>query len=233
MALDVADPSSIAAAARAVADSGRGLQVLVNNAGGGYVRPVLDIDIAAAQRLFDINLWGPLRMIQAFADLLISSRGRIVNVSSSAAVINSPWYSTYAGSKAALNTVSETLRLELEPFGVSVTTIMPGVIDSKLHVNDAAVFDIPPSSRYSPIRDIIASNASGEFLPKDSLSAEKFAELVLDDVIGTGKGGLVSRGPYASMLRRISQWAPTWVGDYLFSQNQGLKELSHAQDKGT
>lgn len=92
MALDVADPSSIAASARAVADSGRGLQVLVNNAGGGYVRPVLDIDIAAAQRLFDINLWGPLRMIQAFAGLLISSRGRIVNVSSSAAVINSPWY---------------------------------------------------------------------------------------------------------------------------------------------
>lgn len=119
---------------------------------------------------------------------------------------------TYAGSKAALNTVSETLRLELEPFGVTVTTIMPGVIDSKLHVNDAAGFDIPPSSRYSRIRDIIASDASGEFLPKDSLSAEKFAELVLDDITGTGKGGLVTRGPYASMLRCISQWAPTWVG---------------------
>lgn len=89
--LDVGDPASVAAASRAVTESGRGLDVLVNNAGVGYVRPVLDINIAAAQRLHDINLWGPLRTIQAFAELLIASRGRIVNVSSSAAVIYSPW----------------------------------------------------------------------------------------------------------------------------------------------
>jgi NAD(P)-dependent dehydrogenase (short-subunit alcohol dehydrogenase family) len=89
--LDVVDTASVAAAARAVADSGLGLHVLVNNAGGGYVRPVLDIDIAAAQRLHDINLWGPLRTVQAFADLLIASHGRVVNVSSSASVLNSPW----------------------------------------------------------------------------------------------------------------------------------------------
>ncbi|KUI53705.1 ABC transporter C family member 3 [Cytospora mali] len=224
--LDVGDTASVAAAARAVADSGRGLHVLVNNAGGGYVQPVLDIDIAAAQRLHDVNLWGPLRTIQAFADLLIASRGRIVNVSSSAAVINSPWMSTYAASKAALNTLSETLRLELAPFGVSVVTIMPGVIDSKLHVNDAAAFDMPPLSRYSAIKGMIASCARGELIPKDSLSAEKFAELVVDDVIGTGKGGLVSKGPYAAMIRKIGQWAPTWLADYILSQNQGLKELT-------
>lgn len=89
--LDVADAASATAAARAVAESGHGLDVLVNNAGVGYVRPVLDIDIGAAQRLFDVNLWGPLRMIQAFADLLVASRGRIVNVSTSASVVYSPW----------------------------------------------------------------------------------------------------------------------------------------------
>lgn len=118
---------------------------------------------------------------------------------------------TYATSKAALNNLSETLRLELAPFGVSVVTILPGVIDSNLHVNDAAAFEMPPSSRYSAIKHIIASGAAGELLPKGSLSAEKFAELVVDDVMGTGKGGLVSRGPYAVMLRRIGQWAPAWV----------------------
>lgn len=94
--LDVGNTTSVAIAAQAVADSGRGLHVLVNNAGVGYVRPVLDIDIAAAQRLHDINLWGPLRTIQAFADLLIASRGRIVNVSSSASVLNSPWICKFA-----------------------------------------------------------------------------------------------------------------------------------------
>ncbi|XDG08075.1 hypothetical protein ABKA04_007690 [Annulohypoxylon sp. FPYF3050] len=104
-------------------------------------------------------------------------------------------------SNVALNTYSETLRLELAPFGVSVVTIVPGVIDSKLHVNDEASFNLPPGSRYSAIKDIIRRGAGGEFIPKDGLSAEKFAELVLDDVIGTGKGGIFSRDPYAPMLK--------------------------------
>lgn len=99
--LDVADATSVTAAARAVTESGRGLDVLVNNAGVGYVLPVLDIDINAAQRLFDVNLWGPLRMIQVFADLLVASRGRIVNVSSSASVVNSPWVCKFPHCAAA------------------------------------------------------------------------------------------------------------------------------------
>ncbi|KAI1122497.1 oxidoreductase [Nemania abortiva] len=180
--LDVGSTPSVAAAAQAVKDSGHGLHVLVNNAAVGYVQPVLDIDISAAQRLHNVNFWGPLRMVQAFADLLIASRGRIVNVSSSASVVNSPWVSTYATSKAALNTLSETMRLELAPFGVSVVTILPGVIDSNLHVNDAAGFDIPPTSRYAAIRNIIETWANGEAQPEDSLSAEKFAELVVNDI---------------------------------------------------
>lgn len=91
LSLDVTDTASVAAAARTVADTGIGLDVLVNNAGVEYVQPLLDVDITVAQRLLDINLWGPVRTIQAFADLLIASRGRIVNVSSSASVVNSPW----------------------------------------------------------------------------------------------------------------------------------------------
>lgn len=89
--LDVLSSDSVAEAAKSVADSGQGLHVLVNNAGCGYAQPILDIDIAKAQHLFDTNLWGPLRMIQAFADLLIASHGRIVNVSSVGAIVNTPW----------------------------------------------------------------------------------------------------------------------------------------------
>jgi NAD(P)-dependent dehydrogenase (short-subunit alcohol dehydrogenase family) len=89
--LDVLSTDSAADAARAVSESGRGLDILVNNAGCGYAQPVLDMDIAKAQRLFDTNVWGPIRMIQAFAGLLIASQGRIVNVSSVGAIVNTPW----------------------------------------------------------------------------------------------------------------------------------------------
>jgi hypothetical protein len=101
--------------------------------------------------------------------------------------------------------------LELAPFGVSVITILPGVINTKLHSNNMARFDILPTSRYAAIKDTINGWAKGEAQPKDSLSAAKFAELVVSDVIGTDKGGLVSRGPYAALLRLVGQWAPKWV----------------------
>lgn len=89
--LDVSSTESVAAAAKTVTESGRGLDVLVNNAGCGYAQPDLDTDIARAQELFDTNLWGPVRMIQAFAGLLIASHGRIVNISTVGALINTPW----------------------------------------------------------------------------------------------------------------------------------------------
>ncbi|KAI1313518.1 NAD(P)-binding protein [Xylaria venustula] len=104
---------------------------------------------------------GSLRTTQAFADLLVASRGRIINVSSSPSIMNSPWVSAYATSKAALNTLSETLRLELELFGVSVVTILPGVIDSNLHVNNAAGFDVPRTSRYQPSRTLSRTGPTG------------------------------------------------------------------------
>ncbi|KUI56150.1 NADPH-dependent 1-acyldihydroxyacetone phosphate reductase [Cytospora mali] len=103
----------------------------------GYAAPVLDIDIAKAQRVYDVNVWGPVRTIQAFADLLIASRGRIVNLSTVGSVVNTPWISAYASSKAALGNISETLRLELSPFGVSVVIIMAGVVTSQFHENDS------------------------------------------------------------------------------------------------
>lgn len=89
--LDVSSTTSVAEAAKAVATSGHGLDVLINNAGGGYAMPVLDIEIEKAKRLYDINVWGPVRTTQAFADLLIASQGRIVNVSTVGSVVNTPW----------------------------------------------------------------------------------------------------------------------------------------------
>jgi NAD(P)-dependent dehydrogenase (short-subunit alcohol dehydrogenase family) len=88
--LDVSSDESVKEAAKAVAEKG-GLDVLVNNAGCGYTMPLLDVDIAHAQRLHDTNVWGALRTIQAFSDLLIANQGRIVNISSVGAVVNTPW----------------------------------------------------------------------------------------------------------------------------------------------
>lgn len=96
LALDVTDDVSVAAASKSVRAAGRGgLDVLVNNAGAGYTMPLLDVDVDAAKRCHDVNVWGPVRTVQAFADLLIASRGRVVNIGAATGCLYSPWIGTY------------------------------------------------------------------------------------------------------------------------------------------
>ena len=85
--LDIASAPSVAEAAKSVAKTTKargseGLDGLVNNAGRGYSMPLLDVNIDKAIQLHDTNVWGVLRTVQAFSDLLIRKRGRVVNVSS-------------------------------------------------------------------------------------------------------------------------------------------------------
>ena len=92
--LDVTDPASISAAAREVEVRTDGkLNVLVNNAGQQYIMPALDMDIDTAKNLFEVNYWGPLRMIQAFSGILIKAQGCIVNIGSGAGVVTIPMQS--------------------------------------------------------------------------------------------------------------------------------------------
>ncbi|KAM3529789.1 hypothetical protein MY4038_005240, partial [Beauveria bassiana] len=104
LTLDVTSDSSVKAAAQAVAAAaaaaaagrtkrggGGGLDVLVNNAGAGYTMPLLDVDIDRARNCHDVNVWGPLRTVQAFSELLIASRGRVVNVGAATGCLYSPW----------------------------------------------------------------------------------------------------------------------------------------------
>lgn len=74
--------------------AGAGLDVLVNNAGSGFTMPALDVDIGMAKKIYETNVWGPLRMMQGFSDLLIAKKGRIVNVNSVGGEINTPWIGT-------------------------------------------------------------------------------------------------------------------------------------------
>ncbi|KAI1821340.1 dehydrogenase with different specificitie [Xylaria intraflava] len=207
--LDVTSSDSVAKAAEAVSASGRGLDILINNAGAGYAMPVLDVDISKAQKLYEVNVWGPLRTVQAFAKQLIASRGRIVNVSTVAAIINVPWISTYASSKAAFTTYAETMRLELSPFGVSVVTIMTGTVETHFHDNEAG-FALPPASRYAPIEEIIAGWVDGTSVPKGCTAAE-FAESLVDSVIIDGTATMAFKGPNAGGVGFVAKWAPQFV----------------------
>jgi NAD(P)-dependent dehydrogenase (short-subunit alcohol dehydrogenase family) len=128
--MDVTDQRSIRAAADEVASQvgDRSLQGLVNVAGVGKLSPVEYATPEEIREIFDINVFGQIAVTQAFLPLLRRARGRIVNISSVGAHIAIPFGALLNASKAAFGMFSDSLRLELRPFGVRVMTIEPGAI---------------------------------------------------------------------------------------------------------
>ena len=127
--LDVTDPKSVEAAVAAAAE----LDVLVNNAGLTVQAPVEAVPIDVFRSVIETNLFGPLRLMQAFLPgMRKRGRGTIVNVSSGGVRSAPPLQGAYSASKAALELLSETLRKELEPFGVRVLVISAGGIRTEM-----------------------------------------------------------------------------------------------------
>ncbi|KAL7788822.1 NAD(P)-binding protein [Trichoderma afarasin] len=226
IALDVSSKESVAEAAKAVEEAGHCLDVLVNNAGFGYTMPILDVDIDKAQNLYNANVWGVVRTVQAFAPQLIRSKGRVVNMSSVGSVVNTPWIGTYASSKAAINSISETLRLELSPFGVSVVTILLGTVATPFHANEP-IPELPETSYYAKILETITKWAKNELGPKGG-SAQELVNSIVPDIMASNRNGVVWRGSYSGIIWFVTRWLPVSILDMMMSQDQGLDELAKA-----
>jgi NAD(P)-dependent dehydrogenase (short-subunit alcohol dehydrogenase family) len=138
---NVTDQEMVRAGARKVATAlaGDGLDLLINNAGiANIATGVLEgVDIEEAKRLFDVNLFGQVRVIQAFLPLLHASRQspRIFNFSSGAVRVPMPCSGIYNMSKYAVEGMTNTLRYELAKFGIQVTSIEPGAVKTHMTAN--------------------------------------------------------------------------------------------------
>lgn len=125
--LDVTDEASIAAA---VAQAGP-VDVLVNNAGIGWLNAIEGTPIETARGIFETNFFGAIAMMQAVLPGMRAQRsGVIVNVSSSSLYKPLPLLSVYRASKAAMNALTESVELELAEFGIRARVVMPGMAPS-------------------------------------------------------------------------------------------------------
>jgi NAD(P)-dependent dehydrogenase (short-subunit alcohol dehydrogenase family) len=124
--IDVTEPATIAAAAEGLGDEP--LHGLVNNAGTALAMPLEFLPLDQLRRQLEVNLVGHVAVTQAFLPNLRSARGRIVNVGSIAGRSSLPFLAAYAASKHALEAVTDALRVELRPFGITVTVVEPGTI---------------------------------------------------------------------------------------------------------
>lgn len=127
LALDVTEASAIPPAVREAAQSWGTLDVLVNNAGYGLIGAVEECSDEQIRRNVETNFFGPLNVIRAALPILRAQKsGHIVNIGAAAAISNYAGFGIYGGAKAALELMSESLRLELAPLGIQVTVVQPG-----------------------------------------------------------------------------------------------------------
>ena len=132
LALDVDSDASVAAALAAVGP----VDVLVNNAGFGVEGAIETVPLDEVRRMFETNVFGAARMIQAFVPAMRErGSGAIVNVTSTAGIAAPPLGGYYAASKFAFEALSEALHLEVGHFGVRVLVIEPGVIETRFGQN--------------------------------------------------------------------------------------------------
>jgi len=130
--LDVTIQSEIDAAVALVRAEGKGLFGLINNAGVSVTGPLIEISEADMQWVFDVNVFGPYRVTKAFADLLIESQGRIMNVSSIAGIVTGPFGGVYSMSKHGVEAYTDALAAELAGFNVAVAAVEPGNYKSRI-----------------------------------------------------------------------------------------------------
>jgi short-subunit dehydrogenase len=153
--MNVDKDDSVKKAFENIFDEGMRIDILVNNAGFGLFGALEDLLITDIKKQFETNLFGAIRTIQQVLPVMRNQRsGIIVNISSLAGYIGFPASSAYVSTKFALEGLSESLAYEIEPYGISVILIEPGVINTSFVKN----IIIPDNTQ--PISSSLLSSSS-------------------------------------------------------------------------
>ena len=129
--LDVTIQADIDAAVATVRAGGLGLYGIVNNAGVGLMGLLAETDESELDFVFNVNVYGPYRIVKAFAPMIVDSKGRISNISSMAGIFSPPTYGVYSMSKHALESFTDSLAFEMGTVGVRLSVVEPGPYNSK------------------------------------------------------------------------------------------------------
>lgn len=224
--LDVDDADSCAAGVEAVeAMAQDGLWALVNNAGYAQSGAVEDVDDAMVRRQLETNVVAPLRLARlVLPGMRERGEGRIVNVSSIAGRMSTPLMGWYCASKHALEAVTDALRMEVEPDGVRVVLVEPGMFGTDIwSAAKEGGFPPPSSARYAAAyaRAEAVSARAADRLP-DPVWVARTVRVALANPVPLARyvvGADAVTGLLAETL------VPTAVTDYVKAVSSGLRSL--------
>jgi NAD(P)-dependent dehydrogenase (short-subunit alcohol dehydrogenase family) len=172
---DLTDRDAVFAFADAARASAGEIDVVMNVAGTSIWGPIDRLRAEHWRKLVEIDLMGPIHVIEAFLPAMMGAGrgGHLVNVSSAAGLLGLPWHAAYSAAKFGLRGISEVLRFDLEPYGIGVSLVCPGAVDTPL-VGTAEIVDV---DRGHPAVQRMTAR-----FRRRAVSAERVGELILDAV---------------------------------------------------
>jgi NAD(P)-dependent dehydrogenase (short-subunit alcohol dehydrogenase family) len=194
LAVDVADPDSVAALEQSLRRAWGGVDVLVNNAGVSSAGSVADTSLEDWHWMLQVNLMGVVHGCRSFLPGLVAQRrGRIINIASYAALAGAPGIAPYAVAKAGVVALSESLRAELDGTGVGVSVACPSFFPTRLLENFRA-----PATRYRTMAEKLMSASRTD------------ATRVADAIVRAAAAGtfLILPTPDEPARWRLKRWFP-------------------------
>lgn len=216
--LDVTQSEQVRKTIQDVTSTSGRIDCLVNNAGIGMYGPVEDIPLREIHRQFDVNTYGPLRLIQAvLPSMREREQGTIINVSSYLGRLTLPGSGGYSGSKYALEAISDALRNETAGFNVNVVLIEPGSVRSEFHkkIREYPAFKSNRSPEYDGIYSLIRD---GSVITEDgplTSSPEEVASVIVNAASCTNPDSRYIVGAF-SRLMLLHRFLPARWRDKLY-----------------
>jgi NAD(P)-dependent dehydrogenase (short-subunit alcohol dehydrogenase family) len=172
---DIADHEAVRGLAARVNEASGAMDVVMNIAGVSAWGTVRSLEHATWRRMVDVNLMGPIHVIEELLPPMIEARrgGHLVNVSSAAGLIGMPWHAAYSASKFGLRGVSEVLRFDLRRHGIGVSLVCPGAVATPL----TETVHIDGIDKASP-----RFRAAQAHFRRRAVSPEQAAEAIVDGV---------------------------------------------------
>lgn len=163
--------------------------------------------------MFDVNVFATVNMVKAFAPLLIAAHGTIINIGSVLGHTPFPWSGYYNASKAAVNILTDQMRLELSPWRIKVILVVAGATRTKFWENLPAKPQLPEDSLYLAAREDVESVMSGADLERSAIDVDRFAKAVVKNALlmNPKKHQWIGGGASNIWLATTFGWSTVWV----------------------
>ncbi|WP_061290400.1 SDR family NAD(P)-dependent oxidoreductase [Herbidospora cretacea] len=224
--VDLADEAAVADAVRRTMDRFAALDVVVNNAGYGFLASVEDTADAEARRMFDVQVFGVWNVLRAVLPIFRKQKsGHVVNISSVLGLVAVPGWGLYCAGKFALEGLSEALAGEVAEFGVKVTLVEPGYFRTSFLTTDSLALPTSTTEGYEPIREMTDNhlNLQGSQLGDPVKGAAAIISL-------TATEAAPGQGPLRRLLGSDAYSYATSKVQALTADIEAGRELAHSTD---